>query len=162
VKTLYIVRHAKSSWEDPNLNDFARPLNHRGERDAVRMGNRLRDLKISPQTIFTSPALRALTTAEVISRILECQYAYIQEKSLYHADEDTLLKIIRRIPDSVITAMVVGHNPGLTNFVNDLLDAEIENIPTAGVVSGQLNIDSWKDADWNCGEIIFFDYPKKT
>lgn len=162
MKTLYIVRHAKSSWDDPDLEDFQRPLNERGEKDAPRMGKKLHKLDANPQLICSSPANRAIATARHIAAVLQFPVSAIrEEQKLYHASEDSILSIIRLFPDNKDVAMVVGHNPGLTEFTNDLLDDDIPNIPTAGVVGAQLNIHSWKDADWGCGEMIFFEYPKK-
>lgn len=161
MKTLYVVRHAKSSWENPDLDDFHRPLNHRGEKDAPKMGKRLKEKHHKPQLIFSSPAIRAFSTAQTIAAELNIPATQVRkEQNLYHAGEDTLLEVIKNIPDDAHCAMIVGHNPGLTEFVNDLLDEDILNIPTAGVVLGQLSISSWKDAKWKCGKLLLFDYPK--
>jgi len=162
VKTLYIARHAKSSWEDPDLEDFQRPLNGRGEKDAPQMGKRLHKLDVSPRLISSSPANRALATARHIAEALHYPSREIQEEQkLYHAGEETILDIVRSFDDKFDAAMIVGHNPGLTEFVNDLLNEEIGNIPTAGVVGGKLAVHSWKDVNWGCGKMIFFEYPKK-
>jgi len=161
MKTLLVVRHAKSSWEDSSLDDFHRPLNERGEKDAPRMGKRLYEKRLNPDLVLTSPAIRAFNTALAIAEILKIPSAHIKaEQKLYHASEDTLLNFLRKSPDAADCIMLVGHNPGLTGFVNDLLDEDIDNIPTAGVVMAQLDIPSWKDAQWKCGELLFFDYPK--
>ena len=162
MKVLYVVRHAKSSWENTDLSDFERPLNERGEKDAPRMGKRLKERGVLPDIIYASPAIRAWTTAVTIAKILGYDAQGIQsERKLYHADENVLLQSVRHISESIDSVMMVGHNPGLTEFVNDLLEDNIENIPTAGVVAAQLRIDSWKKADWKCGELVFFDFPKK-
>lgn len=162
MKTLYVVRHAKSSWDHPSLTDFQRPLNSRGEKDAPRMGKRLLKQNIKPDLIFSSPAVRALTTAQIIAGVVGYAAGDIKESpALYHASEETILEVLRSIEDDADTVMIFGHNPGLTDFVNELLGAEIGNIPTTGVVAGKLGIDSWKDATWNCGKLQFFDYPKK-
>lgn len=162
VKTLYIVRHAKSSWKDPDLDDLDRPLNERGEKDAPRMGKRLKEKEISPELIYTSPSVRTLTTAKIITEILGCSVSQIHVlDDLYHASEKKLLRILQGVPDQTKSLMLVGHNPGLTEFVNDLLDEDLENIPTAGVVAAELNISKWKDAEWKCGEMVFFDYPRR-
>lgn len=161
MKTIYLLRHAKSSWDHPELDDYHRPLNDRGERDAPRMGKRLRKSGLMPELICSSPAVRAITTARMVASEMGFSKAIQEEKKLYHAGSDRILEIVQGFPDSIESAMVVGHNPGFTEFANDLLNEEIANIPTAGVVGGRLKINSWKEAGWGCGKIFLFDYPKK-
>lgn len=162
MKTLYILRHAKSSWDSPDLDDFQRPLNDRGEKDAPRMGKRLRKENISPDLICSSPATRALTTAQLVAEELGYKTKAIHEEpKLYHAGGDTILDVVRGFDDKHNAIMIVGHNPGMTEFANDLLNEEIDNIPTAGFVAAKLNIDQWKEARWGCGEMELYEYPKK-
>jgi phosphohistidine phosphatase len=161
MKMLYIIRHAKSSWDSPLLGDFDRPLNERGERDAPRMGKRLKEKNVVPDLMLSSPAKRALTTCENIADIL----GYPQDKikandDLYHAGEDTILKIIQSCNDKHDTILVFGHNPGLTDFANLLTDAAINNVPTCGIVACKFEIDSWKKVAAGTGEMMFFDFPK--
>lgn len=161
MKTLYLIRHAKSSWDDADLNDFERPLNERGEKDAPRMGNRLKERSVAPDAIYSSPALRTLTTAIVIAENLGYPADEIQtDRRLYNAGEETLLEFLHKVPDKNSCVMIVCHNPGITDLANDLLHGTIENVPTAGVVAAELNINSWKAAKHGCGKLIFFDYPK--
>lgn len=162
MKTLYILRHAKSSWDNPDLDDFQRPLNDRGEKDAPKMGKRLLKEGAKLKLICSSPANRALTTAQLVAAELGYPVNSIrEEQKLYHAREEAILEIVRSFDDSLDTVMIVGHNPGFTEFANDLLNEEIANLPTAGVVGAKLNITSWKEARWGCGEMLFFEYPKK-
>lgn len=162
MKTLYILRHAKSSWDNPDLDDFQRPLNDRGEKDAPRMGKRLRKENISPDLICSSPATRALTTAQLVAEELDYKAkSILEEPKLYHAGGDTILDVVRGFDDKHKAIMIVGHNPGLTEFANDLLNEEIDNIPTAGFVAARLNINEWKEARWGCGEMFLYEYPKK-
>lgn len=162
MKTLYLLRHAKSSWDDASLDDFQRPLNQRGEKDAPRMGKRLRKEGISPRLICSSPAVRAITTAQRVAEELGYPIEEIrQEKKLYHAGPDEILEILRSMPTGIESVMLVGHNPGFTEFANDLFQAEISNLPTAGVIGGKLAIDAWKDAHWGCGKMMLYEYPKK-
>jgi phosphohistidine phosphatase len=162
VKTIYLLRHAKSSWDNPGLDDFDRPLNDRGENDAPRMGKRLRKSGIKPQLIISSPAARAIATARLAAEEMQYPTEQIkQDKKLYHASGDTFLSCIQSLDDSLDHVMLVSHNPGLTEFADALLNADIGNIPTAGFVYGKLKIDSWKEAKWGCGEMESFDYPKK-
>jgi phosphohistidine phosphatase len=163
MKSVIIVRHAKSSWDDQSLADIDRPLNERGERDAPRMANRLKERNVHPQQMISSPALRAISTCRDFAKVLGFPEEQIQKvTSVYHAGSDTLLDVLRhaRELDSDGPLMLFGHNPGLTDFVNELLDEEIDNIPTTGVVAAKLNITRWKDATAGCGTLEYFDYPK--
>jgi phosphohistidine phosphatase len=164
MKKLYLVRHAKSSWDNPLLDDFDRPLNERGMKDAPRMGKRLKEKRIFPDMMLTSPAVRAYETCKEISIELNFPVNKIQtDQKLYHADEDQILKRVQQIKDlndDEEVVFIFGHNPGLTEFANLLLDESIDNIPTCGVVAAALEIKSWKDTHFGCGHLIFFDFPK--
>jgi phosphohistidine phosphatase len=163
MKTVIVVRHAKSSWDDPELSDFNRPLNERGERDAPRMARRLKEKDLSIDVVMYSPALRALTTCNVFMDMLGISNdKVVLVKELYHAGDETILNVIRGLNDNFRVAMLFGHNPGLTGFVNNLCEEEIDNVPTTGVVCCDLRIDSWRNIKWGSGEIEFFDYPKKS
>ena len=161
MKTIYIIRHAKSSWDDPSLDDFSRPLNERGEKDATRMGKRLKEKEFTVDLMISSPAERSLKTCKAIAKILEYPKEKIrEEKKLYHAGDTQILTVLKAIKDPNDIVVIFGHNPGLTEFANSLLNQMITNIPTAGVVGGKLNIHSWKDIKSGCGEMLFFDFPK--
>lgn len=163
MKTLYIIRHAKSSWEDSVFDDFDRPLKERGEKDAIRMGKRLKEREITVDLIISSPAKRAIETCQAIAKILGYPANKIKtDKKLYHADEDAICSILKSIKDTNKVVMLFGHNPGFTGFANQMLNETITNIPTTGVVAGKLNIESWKEIKASCGEILFFDFPKKN
>jgi len=163
MKTLYLVRHAKSSWEDSALADFDRPLNARGVSDAPRMGRRITEYKQAPELIYTSTALRALTTAKMIAAAIGYpEQSVVLDKKVYHADPDALLDIIKKMADDKECVMLLGHNPGLTQFANALLDQTIDNIPTCGVIRAELKITLWKGARWGCGKMISFDTPKSV
>ena len=162
MKTLYIVRHAKSSWDDPGLDDFDRPLNERGEKDAPRMGKRLKEREVTVDLMISSPARRAFKTCKAIAKVLGYPVDKIKtEMKIYHAGEESILSVLKLIKDPNNVVMIFGHNPGLTEFANSLLNETIMNIPTAGVVAGKLNIESWNDVEMGCGELLFFDFPKK-
>jgi phosphohistidine phosphatase len=165
MKTLYLIRHAKSSWDDPDLGDFERPLNKRGKKDAPNMAKRLKEKRVTPDFIITSPATRALDTAKEFAKILGYDKDKIKtDKRLYHANEDQFLSIIHELKerdrDEEEVVLVFGHNPGLTEFANLLLNEHIDNIPTCGIVKAHLKIDRWKDARFGCGELEFLDFPK--
>jgi phosphohistidine phosphatase len=167
VKKLYIIRHAKSSWDDPSLSDFDRPLNDRGKRDAPRMAKRLKEKRLTPDAVLTSPALRAKDTCHIICEGLGFNKNKIEEKpALYHASDDQILKVIHtlkdRTGDEEENVLVFGHNPGLTEFANRLSHENIDNIPTAGVVCISLTAKNWKQVEWGSGKLVFFDFPKKS
>jgi phosphohistidine phosphatase len=165
MKTLYVVRHAKSSWIDPLVSDFERGLNDRGKKDAPRMGKRLKEKNIYPDLILSSPAKRALSTAKRIAEVIKYPKDKIKtDPKLYHADEDTLLSITQKIKNKHDVVLLFGHNPGLTDFVNALsaLELNIENIPTCGIVAISLPVNSWEDVKWKSGKLLFFDYPKAS
>ena len=165
MKKLYLIRHAKSSWDNPDLDDFNRPLNSRGIEDAPRMGKRLKENKLTADVVVTSPAKRALDTCLIITKILGFSKEKISvDKRLYHASEEELLRVIRELKDhpndEEKNVLLFGHNPGLTNFANQLLNEHIQNIPTTGIVVASLSIKKWQKVDWGCGKLLFFDFPK--
>lgn len=162
MKTLYVVRHAKSSWEDPFQDDIDRPLNKRGRGDAPRMGKRLKERALVPDLIVASPAERALSTAILLAEKIGYPAKNIHtDGRLYHATEDALLSIMRKFNDSNDEVMIVSHNPGLTDFVNSLTGELVtDNIPTCGVVAISLDVGSWKEAAWGNGRLVFYDFPR--
>ena len=161
MKTLYLVRHAKSSWKHPELSDFKRPLNKRGKRDAPVMGRFLRDKDIIPDIIISSPAIRAAKTAKVISDILSYPRSkLIYNDDIYEASTTALFKIVNKIDDRFKSVMLVGHNPAMTYFANTLANIRIDNIPTCGIVCTKLATSSWQEISDNCGTLKFFEYPK--
>ncbi|UII29010.1 histidine phosphatase family protein [Fulvivirga maritima] len=163
MKTLYIIRHAKSSWKYHHLDDIDRPLNKRGKRDAPDMGERLSVLNIIPHLMISSPAKRAYATCKTIAKALEYPKEAIEiNDKLYHASEDSLMDIIQDIENSWDSVMIFGHNPGLTLFANSLADTNIDNIPTCGIVACTFDVDSWAETDFGKGKLMFYDYPKKV
>jgi phosphohistidine phosphatase len=166
MKKLYVIRHAKSSWDNTNLPDFDRPLNDRGKRDAPRMGKRLKEKSITPELMLSSPAKRALSTCKRIAEALGFPKEKIKaDRTLYHADEEDILSVIRTVSDKYNTVFLFGHNPGITDFVNALSRDEamnIDNVPTCGVVAFSLDIESWQRIDFGKAKFLFFDFPKNT
>lgn len=165
MKKLYLVRHAKSSWDDPDLPDFERPLNKRGKKDAPNMAKRLKERRVTPDIMVSSTATRAQDTCMKFAEVLDFEKSKIKTtRSLYHADEEQILKVLKDLKDfpgdDEEVVLLFGHNPGLTEFANLLLDTYIDNIPTCGIVAVTLKIDRWKDASFGCGELDFFDFPK--
>lgn len=162
MKTLYVIRHAKSSWDNPTLSDVDRPLNNRGKKDAPAMGKRLAQRQVVPDLLLSSPAERALTTCKIIAEEIHYPSGKIKtDKNLYHAEDAEILRIIQGLDNKYACVWIFGHNPGLTDFVNLVADADIANIPTCGVVICALDIQSWDEANGKKGVATFFDYPKK-
>jgi phosphohistidine phosphatase len=164
MKTLYIVRHAKSSWESAAMTDFERPLNDRGLKSAPHMAKLLKEKKVHPDLIIASPARRALETAEIFSETL----GYPEEKILtqieiYHGGINNMQKIVHAIPESCEVAMIVGHNPTLTDFTNFLTGEgnHIDGFVTCGVARIDLDLDSWKKVKGGSGRLAFYEFPKK-
>ena len=120
MKTLLIVRHAKSSWNHPGLSDHDRPLNRRGKEDAPKMGEVLRDEDTIPDMIISSTAKRAQKTAELMADSSGFDGKIVFTRAFYNADSDTYLDMLKTIPDNIETVMFVGHNPGMEELVYDL------------------------------------------
>jgi len=152
MKTLFLLRHAKSSWSDPQLSDFDRPLNERGRRTAPFMGQVMRERGYRPAIIISSPARRAKDTAMLVAGVLEHPESIQFEDRLYEAGPQTLLSITRAIDIDHSSAMLVGHNPGTEGFVR-LLTGKNEPMPTASLAVIELAIESWSDAELGRGNL---------
>ncbi len=142
MKQLLILRHAKSSWQDSNLDDHDRPLNRRGQRDAPRMGRLLSDEGMVPDRIVSSTALRARTTAEEVAAAGGYRGAVTLSRELYLASPREFLRLLREVDDACTSVLVVGHNPGMEELVL-ALTGEDETMPTAALARVDLPIDSW-------------------
>lgn len=162
MKTLILLRHAKSSWKDLSLRDFDRPLNKRGKRDAPFMAQKFKEKGYQPELILASPALRTKLTAEAFKQALGTTWAgsLKYESRIYEGHDHTLLELIKRQPDEVQTLLLVGHNPGLTNLSNFFSSKYIENVPTTGMAGFRLAIDHWQHLSAELASLIFFDFPK--
>lgn len=162
MKTLVIVRHAKSSWEDPFLSDHERPLAKRGLRDAPRMGARLAEWGPPIDRVISSSAVRALATAELITGEMGLPWDEIQvDDDLYHASETDMLDLIQEQEDYLDGLMLIGHNPSMTYLVNDLSDLDLDNLPTCGVVILQFDVENWSEIGDVLAADAVFDYPKR-
>ena len=161
MKILTLVRHAKSSWSNPKLGDRQRPLNKRGKRDAPEMGRRIVKHGIRPSLIISSPATRAWTTAKIIAKEISYPIEFLQrEDALYHASLDGFLEVVSEQDNEFNSIMVVGHNPGLTDFANFLSPRLTHNVPTAGVVSVEIDQDHWNLYEQPETQLLVHDYPK--
>lgn len=158
MKTLYLLRHSKSSWSTPSLDDFDRPLNERGKRDAPFMGDILAKKNIFPQFFVTSPALRAVKTSEVIAKKINYPIgSIIKERNLYEASALDILSVIKKTDNKIESLMLVGHNPGMTDLINIISNRKMDNLPTSGIVCLKKETESWDDDDeW---EFVFIEYP---
>ena len=142
MKTLLILRHAKSDWSNSQLSDHDRPLNGRGQYDAPRMGAWLKQQKMVPELIISSTAERALTTAELVALASEFEGELRSMKELYLAGPPTYIEILNEVADSYERVMVVGHNPGMAELVSLLTDKD-QPMTTANVAVVDLPISSW-------------------
>src|SRR5687768_9096046 len=145
VKTLLVLRHAKSSWDDAALDDHERPLNARGERDAPRIGQLAREEGLVPELIVSSDAVRARLTAAAMADATGGRI--LLDPRLYHASAKDILAALRSVvEDNLETVMIVGHNPGLEELVA-VLTGELEHLPTAALAQIELPIEGWSDLD---------------
>ncbi len=161
MKTLYIMRHAKSSWDDFSISDFDRPLNHRGERDAPLMAEILKQKHILPDLILSSPANRAKTTATIVADRLGYARENIHyQESIYESSQMNIMMLINALDEEFNSCLLLGHNPALTGVVNLLDDVRLSNLPTAGIVGFRF-VGRWADIKPKSGEFLFFEYPKK-
>jgi phosphohistidine phosphatase len=161
VKRLTLVRHAKSSWKHAGLPDFDRPLNGRGREEAPEMGRRLAARGILPDIVVSSPAKRAWSTARKVARKIGFPEGALREdEAIYEADVAALLGVLRGLDPLWGHAMLVGHNPGLTELANFLVGEEIAEFPTCGVASLLLGVDAWEEVGKASGTVVFFDAPR--
>lgn len=162
MKTLYIIRHAKSDWDDLSLSDFERPLNKRGQKNAPFMGELLTHNNVHPDLIVSSPAVRAKTTAkEIAKKVNYDTKKIVYEDTLYMADINAIEGVLKKVSSSKKTLFIVGHNPGLTLFAEYISGYDIDNIPTCGIFCVTLKNDDWKSIGRGTAEFVSFDYPKK-
>ncbi|MBO9345442.1 MAG: histidine phosphatase family protein [Chloroflexi bacterium] len=145
MKILYLIRHAKSSWDDPTLADHDRPLNERGKRDAPKMGERLAQRGVKADLIISSSAVRALTTAQTIAeKIGYDQARIVADRRLYGAQVSALLYLIQELDDQHARVMLFGHNPEFTDLAR-FFGCEIDELPTCAVVEMTFEVDHWSE-----------------
>jgi phosphohistidine phosphatase len=146
VKTLLLLRHAKSSWDDGSLNDFDRPLAARGKRDAPRIGKALVERGPAPDLIISSPAARARETIEAVIISARIGFGPRFDETIYGASSSELMSVIRRLPDESSCALLVGHNPGFEDTVGRLTRTH-EQMPTAALACIEFQIERWEDVE---------------
>jgi phosphohistidine phosphatase len=146
MKTLLVLRHAKSSWNDPALDDHERPLNERGRRDAPRMGELVRQYGLIPDLVISSDAVRALLTAQAVAEAARYAGEILLDPRLYIASPADILSLLQTVRENAETIMIVGHNPGLEELVEHLTGERLD-LPTATLAEIHLPIDHWHDLD---------------
>ena len=163
MKSLTLLRHAKSSWNSAAASDHDRPLNKRGERDAPLMGGRINAKDIRPSLIVSSPATRAWTTAKIVADSINYPREFLQrDDRLYMANVASIIDVIEDQDGGFNHIMIVAHNPGLTAFANFLLPDLTPNLPTCGVVSVTMDSDEWELRTSPDATLVMFDYPKRS
>ena len=163
MKTLILVRHAKSSWGDLTLPDFERPLNERGKHDAPLMAKRLLEKGIEIDALISSPAKRAKRTAQAFAEVLgKDQDKIIFRDELYMAGVDSFYNVISQLDESMKQVAIFSHNPGITVFANMLQVAEIDEMPTCSIFAITTSAENWSGFKKAKKEFWFFDFPKNT
>ncbi|HEX6124455.1 MAG TPA: histidine phosphatase family protein [Pyrinomonadaceae bacterium] len=159
MKTLFVLRHAKSSWDDPDLSDLDRPLNHRGKVAAPFMGDLMARNGFLPDVILSSPAIRARETARLVKEGGDLPGDITEVEEIYEAIPKTLRRIVSGIDDRFRSAMIVGHNPGMEGFVR-LLTGKLKPMPTAALAVIELDIATWSEIADGSGKLHHLIRPK--
>ena len=161
MKTLLLIRHAKSSWDDPGLSDFERPLNERGKKDAPAMAERLYERGIKIDSFISSPARRARKTAEQFAKkYKKDKDDLVLKTELYMASDEAFNSVVEKLNDNMDCVAIFSHNPGITEFANGLTDARTDNIPTCGIFAISIEAKKWAKFKEAKKKFLFFDYPK--
>jgi phosphohistidine phosphatase len=160
MKTLFILRHAKSSWDNPDLADFDRPLNNRGLNAARFIGELIYRRNLQPQIIVSSPAKRAKQTAVLVKEVAEIPRPIQYDERIYEASPLSLFNLIREFDDKWKSVLLVGHNPGIENLLR-MTTGETHSMPTAALSKINLIIESWSELEANSNELEFLIRPKE-
>lgn len=161
MKQLILVRHAKSSWDNPEWTDYSRPLNKRGLRDAPFMAELISKKNIIPDLIYSSPAMRAITTAKIFAEALNYQIDKINQNiGIYDKGSRFINKLIANTSNEVSNLFIFGHNPDITSLSSYYSGEFFDNVPTCGVIAVRFELDNWTDTQSENGELLFFEYPK--
>ena len=160
MKKLIVVRHSKSSWKDSSLLDFDRPLNKRGNKDGKKMSKLLKKYISSVDLLISSSSERTRLTSSYFQKEIKFKNS-IFSKRLYHASSQEIIKTLNEIESGVNSVLLIGHNPGLTDFINKKTDINIFNLPTTGVVIIKFPIKSWLELDYKSGKVELIKFPKE-
>lgn len=162
MKKLFVIRHAKSSWDHPHLSDKDRPLNSRGERDAPVMAGILSDLLVSPVMVYSSPANRAASTARIFHQKLKPQFpAPVVEDILYHGSEEDYLEVIQSTDEDYNTVVLFGHNPIIEYFMMKTHEGQLSAVPTCGVLFFTSDAYLWSELYWKDLKLVSHYFPKE-
>jgi len=162
MKELFIIRHAKSSWEDESLSDYDRPLNERGKADAPLMGKVIKENGFLPDLIVSSSANRAISTAKEIAQQVGFPVDKIlEDRKIYESTTDKVIEIINQLDDQYNRVFIFGHNPTFTHLIEELGGEYIGHVPTCGVAGIRFELDSWQMITANSGTQFYFDFPKR-
>ena len=159
-RTLYLLRHAKSSWKDASLRDFDRPLKGRGREAAEQIGKRLGSEQPPPQLVICSPAARTRETAEIVLKHSNLKADVLFDLRIYEASLSDLLQVVADVPGDKQAAMMIGHNPGFEELVA-FLSGEHRHMPTCALAKIALEVGSWKDVKAGEGSLEWFITPKE-
>lgn len=159
MKELLVIRHAKSSWQNPWEDDFDRPLNDRGKRDAPFMAAEIKKKEVRLDALVTSDANRAYSTCAFFSAA-NPGIPVIKESRLYQANVKHFFEVVHNLPDAYRSVALFSHNTGLTDFVNRLTKVRVDIVPTCGIYAIKIDIDNWVDFKDGKKAFWFFDYPK--
>lgn len=160
MKTLFILRHAKSSWENPDWADFERPLNSRGLDAARFIGALVYERSLNPQIIVSSPAKRAKQTAVLVKEIAEIPKPIVFDERIYEASPLALFNLIREFDEKYESVLIIGHNPGFENLVR-MLTGESVSMPTAALAKINLGIEKWSEIETDSNKLEFLIRPKE-
>ena len=161
MKTLMLLRHGKSDWEDVSLPDFDRPLAARGKRDAPRVGKALRKRGLLPDLIISSPAARAKATIDAVIKTAKLEGELQFDEAIYGASSAELMTVIRRLRDDISCSLLVGHNPGFEDLVERLTGSH-DRMPTAALACIEFQIDRWEDVEDGKGRLAWLVTPKQV
>jgi phosphohistidine phosphatase len=161
---LTLIRHAKTEPARPGQEDWDRVLEPRGQRDAPEMARRLKQITPKVDRVLSSPAVRAITTATIMTRELGVSAQKVQQdERLYLASPKDMLAVIRELGERSRHLMVVGHNPGMTEFADKISSERgIDNMPTCAIYTLQFEIAAWSELEWDSGVDAELDYPKRS
>lgn len=166
MKLLTLLRHGKSEWETGAENDFDRPLRDRGRRDAPYMGEVFSSLKLVPDLIVSSRAVRAAQTAELFAQAAGCRKSVRWEDSMYAASAGELMSVLRNLPDEAAHVLLIGHNPGFEDLAAQLIGASAFGLvaclrlPTAGAAHIELDVELWREVQSNSGRLLWLVNPR--
>ncbi|MFN2457141.1 MAG: histidine phosphatase family protein [Chitinophagaceae bacterium] len=161
MKTLIVIRHAKSSWDVPDQEDRERPLNERGKQNGPEMAKRLKKKGVKPDLLVSSPAVRALRTARYFAKEFKFgKKNIVLEEKLYAAGVDAFHEVVAALRDKYNAVALFSHNPGITEYVNTLSEVHVDNMPTCAVFAVTADTNQWASFKEALKSFLFFDYPK--